>query len=964
MNRHPFHDVGCALLVFAAARLPAAGLSFTNTIARMSDAISTQMAAQGVQGLSIALVHGQSVPWATGFGLADRERGVAADADTIYHIGSCSKALLGAALMRLRDQDRVDLEAPLTRYIPEFSIRPRFPASPPLTVRSLLNHHSGLPGDFFNGMITRRLLDDREYVQGILACLRQDDPFAPVNQRASYCNTGFLLASDVVRRIAGAPFHAAMDTLLLGPLGMASSSFRPDHPAVVQRLAAAYDGGGAWRPPEYLNAQGSGSMYSSVNDLTRFIRMVLAHGRIGGQSLISSNALDLMDTPQLTNLPLNVEDLPQGLGWDNVSDYRLRYAGKVSWKDGAPWFHCGYLADSRDPQLGVAILQNSPGNWCDELGIETLRWAIRDATGAHWPTNAYVPDPAPVTTRPQAELDALAGLYIGNAGYHRLEVRPGSLTLVANAHLDEPVVFSNLVPRVNGWFSAPDSQARQFAFANLAGHPMLVMHRASGAFAETQPLGERFVPAPLSPAWQARVGRTYRLINMHPHEYFWEPGQPEVKTLQFAVRDRMLLAGWMLGVFAVDPQSDTLAFQPGTHYRKGGAMRVSRLHGFECLEYSSYRFLDEAAIPDLPPNIRVAGAIPFPNGTQWYWLHGRSGMVYRLHAAAAPRRDLLTRLAGPDSLTLATATNGPLTWTCPSNGIYAAAISATGMGPFAIVFTADGLHADARDVDGDRKADPAVFDGSAARWQAALSAAGYAIQAAGLGAPGALDAAADYDGDRKTDPAVCEPASGQITVLLSARGYAPAVLPTACPGAQPAPGDFDGDLKADPAVCETGTGHLTAWLSGNGYRPIQVPGPWSAQPAVHDYDGDGRSDPAWYESAGGQWWQVLPSGSRYAPVAAAIPGGAGGRAAPADYDGDGKADPMVFQPDAGAWIGLLSTRGYAAAGMTGFGGPGDVPLPADYDGDGIADPAVYAPATRAFRALLSGSGYQPAGLTL
>ena len=91
---------------------PALATSYTNTIAQTTAYITSQMATNNVQGLSIALVDGQNVVWATGFGKADREQGVSANADTVYHIGSCSTSFAATALMQLWDQAHLDLEAP------------------------------------------------------------------------------------------------------------------------------------------------------------------------------------------------------------------------------------------------------------------------------------------------------------------------------------------------------------------------------------------------------------------------------------------------------------------------------------------------------------------------------------------------------------------------------------------------------------------------------------------------------------------------------------------------------------------------------------------------------------------------------------------------------------------------------------------------------------------------------------
>ena len=149
------------------------------------------------------LVDGPDVVWMTGFGLADRERGVVADGDTVYHIGSASKAFAATALMQLWDQGRVNLEAPLTNYIPEFSMLPRYTDSGPVTVRSLLNHHSGIPGDVMNGMNATQVREDT--ADWLIHYLQGEYPAAPVNERYFYCNNGFILASEAVRRITGTP---------------------------------------------------------------------------------------------------------------------------------------------------------------------------------------------------------------------------------------------------------------------------------------------------------------------------------------------------------------------------------------------------------------------------------------------------------------------------------------------------------------------------------------------------------------------------------------------------------------------------------------------------------------------------------------------------------------------------------------------------------------------------------------
>ena len=658
---------------------PALATNYTNTVSQMTAYITSQMATNNVQGLSIALVDGQKVVWATGFGKADRERGVPANADTVYHIGSCSKAFTATALIELWDQGRLDLEAPLTTYMPEFSMLPRFTNSAPVTIRSLLNHHSGIPGDIFNGMETSQLRDGT--MDWLINYLQGDYPFAPVDERDSYCNTGFILLSDVIGRITGEPFETATEKMIFRPLGMNASSFLPDKHAVDKRLAADYNAAGERQLPEIVNAQGSGAMYSSANDLSKYIRMMLADGHFRGHSVLSSNAIEEMTTPQLTNLPLNVTDSPVGLGLDNVSDNRLRYAGRVFWKAGSVTYHCAFFAISRDLQLGVAVAQNTPGDWCDTVGIEALRWAILDKQGIHWPTNAFVPTISAVTSQPQEQLDALAGIYVADVGYHKIVAAPpGALTLIVSAQTATPTVLSNLVPRVNGWFSNPDSHAIQLAFTNLSGHDMIVLHQAKGDPNETVALvGERYDTNSMPAAWISRTNQVYRMVDLYPDDINWGPlGK---KTLRLWMNDGVLLTDWASGQDVMEPQNDTLAFQRGVTYRSGGAIRVSTTNGYEILQHAGYQFLDEAAIPTLAAPAVTNGAIPFANGTQWYWFNGGAGTNYQFSVTAPTTAPLLqtcfVRFTDDEGVVLGGGQQKEATFACTSNGVYAIAVSAT-----------------------------------------------------------------------------------------------------------------------------------------------------------------------------------------------------------------------------------------------------------------------------------------------
>jgi CubicO group peptidase (beta-lactamase class C family) len=138
--------------------------------------IADEMRKTDTPGLSVALVDDQRVVWAQGYGYADQERKVAATARTIYRVGSISKLFTDVAALQLAEQGRLDLDKPLTTYLPEFAIKSRAEHPAPITLRQLMTHHAGLPRDVLKGFQT----DAPAPIDALLSDLRDEyAPYAP-----------------------------------------------------------------------------------------------------------------------------------------------------------------------------------------------------------------------------------------------------------------------------------------------------------------------------------------------------------------------------------------------------------------------------------------------------------------------------------------------------------------------------------------------------------------------------------------------------------------------------------------------------------------------------------------------------------------------------------------------------------------------------------------------------------------
>jgi CubicO group peptidase (beta-lactamase class C family)/D-alanyl-D-alanine dipeptidase len=293
--------VGCALLL---ALLPAPSGAQTVVMppqyAAVAQAleqfITREIAAKDVPALSIALVDDQTIVWAKGFGFANPKDKVSATAETVYRVGSVSKLFTDLAVMQLVERGVLDLDAPMSRYLPEF--KPGNPFGKPITLRHLMAHRSGLVreppvGHYFDP--TNPTLADT------IKSLNQTELVYAPETRIKYSNAAVATVGYLLEQMHKEPFPKYLQRTLIEPLGLKRSSFEPS-PELVRDLATAfmwtYHGRTFEAPTFPLGMAPAGSMYSTVTDLGRFLSVLFAGGRAPGGPILKPATLEQMWTPQ------------------------------------------------------------------------------------------------------------------------------------------------------------------------------------------------------------------------------------------------------------------------------------------------------------------------------------------------------------------------------------------------------------------------------------------------------------------------------------------------------------------------------------------------------------------------------------------------------------------------------------------------------------------------------------------
>lgn len=320
--------------------------------ARLDTLLARRMAEDQVPGAAVAITTRDSVLVILTRGADDLERGTPVTPQTLFQVGSLAKTITATALLQMREEGILDLDRPLSAWLPWFRVRT--PQSP-ITLHHLLTHTAGLPRD----------RDDIPSSPYAAVALGDRELPIPPGQRFAYSNLGYQLLSLLMEEVEGRPFGEILTRRVLAPLGMDSSA------AVITntqrpRLATGYQYFYDDRPPHPARPvvpspwveQGAGdaSVASTATDMAAFARLLLARGAGPRERVLDTASVTLLTRRAVAAPPLG----PQArYGYGLVSD--LLDDRPVLWNSGGmPGFRAHLLVDP-GLGLGVVVLLNGPG---------------------------------------------------------------------------------------------------------------------------------------------------------------------------------------------------------------------------------------------------------------------------------------------------------------------------------------------------------------------------------------------------------------------------------------------------------------------------------------------------------------------------------------------------------------------------------------------------------------------------
>jgi len=542
--------------------------------------IQKEMKTKQIVGLSVALVDDQQIVWQQGFGWADRENKIAATPQTVYRAGSISKVFNAMAVMKLVEAGKMDIDRPLSTYLPEFTINSRFGDTDGITPRTIMTHHSGLPGHWLDGTCGKQPMPFTRLVQAI-----KDEYVAyPPNMVMSYSNIAVTLLGHAVQRVSGQPYARLLDQSLLKPMGMNDSRFEI---GITDSMAAkAYDEAGKETIEYPLGDIPAGGLNTTAVDLAHLAMLVNNHGSMAGRRILDPQTLSRMFTPQNEDVPLDCGH-KIGLAW-GINDKVLNGWERVCRHGGATMAHRATFIVAPESKIGVVVLANSASTNTQKIAHKMLQTAWEAKTGKmladakETKTLAAQADTASDFKGTYASL--LGKVDISEKSPHRYMVRSSERNFNLNREDDGRYHLSY---RLWGFIrhNLDGLGQAKLKTADISGNHVIIadfgLHRSL--------FGVRVESRPIPEAWQKRLG-VYQLLNPPEADIF------EIKRFLLKIEDDYLveeITGSDNDTFTkiLRPVNATEAIVEGIGRNLGETVRiVNDDKGNEILTFSGMRF--------------------------------------------------------------------------------------------------------------------------------------------------------------------------------------------------------------------------------------------------------------------------------------------------------------------------------------------------------------------------------------
>jgi CubicO group peptidase (beta-lactamase class C family) len=347
---------------------------FQGQVTVLDTIIRNNLKHQRIPGAAVALVHEGRVIFSQCYGVADIQKKIAMTEDTYFMLGSLTKSFTALAVLKLIEQGKIDPDADIKKYIPDFSIKNIYGSGAPITVNHLLTHTSGLMIDYY-----ARFNKEKKYSNADLLSQLQNEYlcFKP-GSACKYSNIGYRLLSMIIEQVTGERFESYLEKEVFKPLGMNKSSFDyTDNMAL--HMSKGHNGNTEISRVDNEDKSASG-LFSTLKDLTVFLefltsRAIQSSGGINNNQIIDS----IIKNADLTIDTFYDSKNIYSSGW-YLNFYQFQGIHTVLSNSGGINGFTTAMAYIPEERLGIIILTNSSLGW--KANMDIIARGLRGIIGA------------------------------------------------------------------------------------------------------------------------------------------------------------------------------------------------------------------------------------------------------------------------------------------------------------------------------------------------------------------------------------------------------------------------------------------------------------------------------------------------------------------------------------------------------------------------------------------------------
>ncbi|WP_425517063.1 serine hydrolase domain-containing protein [Paenibacillus tritici] len=594
-------------------------LTYEATKNTMMDKAKLLTETYGTTSLQYALMDNGKIVVSGQTGKNDMNGKVPLTSNTVYGIGSTSKIMLTAAVMKLVDEGKVDLDLPVVNYIPDFTMRDN--RYKQITPRMLLNHSSGLLGTSSNNAA---LYGDNDtylhdtFVEQLANQRLKADPGA----YSVYSNDGFTLAEILVERVSGIGYTAFIHKYFTGPLDMKHTTTPQDvlDPAEMAGIYSPFYEGQL--PKENYNIIGTGGLYSTAEDLVKFSRIFT--GEVNG--ILSSTSVEAMEQEEYKRGMWSEDSdtfMSYGLGWDTVNMFPFNeYGIKAVMKGGDTLSYQSSFVVLPEHNMAAAVTSSGGTSLTNQfIANELLLSALEEKNliPERKPEQSFG---VPVKADMPQELSKYEGMYGGNNSVMKIKISPaGQMTVSTPTAPSNPA--QEYTYTADGTFVNKDGAGKLKFVVEKNGHTYLwsrsyisIPELGQLAFSEykAEKLEANELSKEIDAVWNKRDGTKYYLLNEKSTSMVYLSGT-SILPIQLNEEN----PGYMINnkILGANEAANLLQI-PGTAGRDTMDIHFSKKDGGEYLKASGYVYASEELVKPIYSGKQSVTTIQADGYAKWF----------------------------------------------------------------------------------------------------------------------------------------------------------------------------------------------------------------------------------------------------------------------------------------------------------------------------------------------------------